>query len=461
MKKIYLMLLLICTACAFTACSDDDDEITTGNPVKEIKVPVLVAAGSDVTVNGKGFTDQSKIFLRDEDGETMEMTVRSFTKADLTFAVPETLTTGNYTVVLKQDGEWELRLIYITAKMPITDYKVPAEAIIGDTLKIVGAGFEDSPQIYLETSADTPEKIKMDNVKPVEGGLHIPIPDNFAKGSYVLYVYQNEQYWPLGDVRLIEPVLKPLSMITIVNFYEEDNGTYEITWNDEGRIKELNKWKIDYSEANKVVMTMHADQYGWSENYDATTIYNLTGGVAENGTNKATYDEEGEHYEEESNYAMEYTGDGYLNWMTAHEIVYGEPLDTKNTYTTEGDLITALEFFDMDMWANRKCEFDYSERSFPNTTEGIDLFALISEKLSLPDFNLRLLGIAGKHSAQLPGKITVYYLDEEGNPEEDPDIYQLYYEHNAKGQLTKVTMEYYSYGELSEYDSLIYTLDYE
>ena len=45
MKKIWCMLLMICSVCAFSACSDDDDkqkDIAGGDkecPVTEIKMP--------------------------------------------------------------------------------------------------------------------------------------------------------------------------------------------------------------------------------------------------------------------------------------------------------------------------------------------------------------------------------------------------------------------------------------
>ena len=38
MKKIRIMMLMICSICAFTACSDDDDP-TPQNPVSNVRIP--------------------------------------------------------------------------------------------------------------------------------------------------------------------------------------------------------------------------------------------------------------------------------------------------------------------------------------------------------------------------------------------------------------------------------------
>ena len=56
------MLLMVCSACAFTACSDNDDEPTP--PVAPTAtLPETCTAGEEVTVTGKDFVTAAKLIL--------------------------------------------------------------------------------------------------------------------------------------------------------------------------------------------------------------------------------------------------------------------------------------------------------------------------------------------------------------------------------------------------------------
>ncbi|MDE5610924.1 MAG: hypothetical protein K2I90_02775 [Odoribacter sp.] len=108
MKKIWLMLLVICSVCAFSACSDDDDEKKDGGideecPVTDVVVPSPVAAGDEVTITGKGFAETALLVLGN-----IEI-VATFTETEANFMLPYNFEPGDYKVILKQNGkEWEL-----------------------------------------------------------------------------------------------------------------------------------------------------------------------------------------------------------------------------------------------------------------------------------------------------------------------------------------------------------------
>lgn len=117
MKKIWLMLLMICSVCAFSACSDDDDDKKGDEekvcPVTEIVVPETAEAEGTVTITGKGFATTAKIALQKEEEQPMEVEAR-ITSTEVTFKVPAKFM-GDYNVILTQDGVWKIGTINITA----------------------------------------------------------------------------------------------------------------------------------------------------------------------------------------------------------------------------------------------------------------------------------------------------------------------------------------------------------
>ena len=60
------MLLIGCTAGAFTACSDGDDDQKPSCPITEYTVPSTAEIGGFYTVTGKGFEASAQLFLRNE-----------------------------------------------------------------------------------------------------------------------------------------------------------------------------------------------------------------------------------------------------------------------------------------------------------------------------------------------------------------------------------------------------------
>lgn len=111
------MLLMICSVCAFSACSDDDDEKKEGEqekvcPVKNIEVPATAEAEGMVTITGNGFATTAKLALQKEEETPMEVEA-DITSDEVTFKVPANFL-GEYDVILTQDGEWNIGTITIT-----------------------------------------------------------------------------------------------------------------------------------------------------------------------------------------------------------------------------------------------------------------------------------------------------------------------------------------------------------
>ena len=115
MKKI---LFFVMAAALFCGCKKENGgEIPC--PVAEVEMPASSAenplrAGAEVTLQGKGFTQSSEIWLRSSAearaAQDVKANVTSVTASSITFEAPEVY--GVQTVVLKQDGgEWSLGVL--------------------------------------------------------------------------------------------------------------------------------------------------------------------------------------------------------------------------------------------------------------------------------------------------------------------------------------------------------------
>ncbi len=101
MKKFLFFML---AAALFCGC-DKDDAPTC--PVMDISIPASsaenpVQPGSTVTIQGKGFTSASEIWLRGMARTDTQATVSNVTATAITFIAPAV--SGEQTVILKQDG---------------------------------------------------------------------------------------------------------------------------------------------------------------------------------------------------------------------------------------------------------------------------------------------------------------------------------------------------------------------
>ena len=109
MKNLFLFGAIL--ALCFTSCSkDDDNNVTPDAPIAGVELPESdptnpTAAGSPVTIKGKGFTKASEIWFRVAARSTSDVkaTVTAFTQTSITFTAPDV--EGSQSIVLKQDGK--------------------------------------------------------------------------------------------------------------------------------------------------------------------------------------------------------------------------------------------------------------------------------------------------------------------------------------------------------------------
>ena len=117
MKKIWLMLLMICSVCAFSACSNDDDEKKDDEekvcPVTNIVMSKTAEVGETIKITGEGFATTAKLTLQNEAGDNVDMEATINSDKEVTCIIP-TIEAGKYKVILTQNGTWEIGTIEIS-----------------------------------------------------------------------------------------------------------------------------------------------------------------------------------------------------------------------------------------------------------------------------------------------------------------------------------------------------------
>lgn len=118
MKNIWMMLLIICSACAFTACSGDDDKPTPPPVAPTATLPETLTIGQEVTINGKDFATTAKLIFKNSADAAKPLDIEGavFTATSITFTVPAGAEAGNYKIVVRQnDKEYELGTVELLA----------------------------------------------------------------------------------------------------------------------------------------------------------------------------------------------------------------------------------------------------------------------------------------------------------------------------------------------------------
>lgn len=405
MKKIGF-LLLVCVMAVYSACDDkgkEKDPVPV-NPVTEYKVPETGGIGKDVTVAGKGFPKESKIFLKDAGAALKEATVKTVTAVDLVFTVPGDIKTGEYTVLLKiGEAEYELGKIKLEPAVPVTGYEVPAEATVGDKVLIKGKGFADDCKISLKP--ETGDPLVIETVEQVETGIQFTLPEDLTPGDYKVELIQ-EGEWELGMLK-VKGVIPRVRKITCDN---EDTYTYAFEYYEDGKIKTIvkegggnyKKWIIKY-ESSKIEVT-YQDKDG-NIVADRSDIYHLNEeGVVTSSESQAEGGNE--------NYTYQYNA-GFLTRV--------EP---GINFKYESDNLK-VAWYDGRVEGDYEGYFSFTYGSQKYDALNLDPFTFIlDDYLGFSDQNIRMLGIGGKRSVNLPigldGWATTYtigYTFTEGEPQ--------------------------------------------
>lgn len=397
MKKIYFMLLMVCTICAFSACSDDDD-VTPRNPITDSRMPQELTVGEEFTITGKGFTANSKLYLKNTEGKLTALTVKSASETEIVVTLPATLTAGTYKVVIQQDGEWEIGTIMIISPNPITGYAVPAKVIKGNVLEITGVGFADNCSVYLKPVLGDP--IDMGTVTKVEGGIAVTVPEDIKEGVYTVVVKQDGN-WELGTTEVMAEIRvviekKSMERIWVDGVLEEETPGYSqtttLTYDTEGKVTAIRKvgdnseenWKITYTDDAVIIAISGSED---EEPIENTITFTLDKGRVTHSADELN----------EREYSWNYDKAGFLLSVTDDNAADQVLANVANYEYAGSDLSNGK-------YPGLSAVFNYATEAEVNNPAGVDLFACITEVIEFPDVTLtaRLLGICGKYPVHLP-----------------------------------------------------------
>ncbi|MDE5610775.1 MAG: IPT/TIG domain-containing protein, partial [Odoribacter sp.] len=302
MKKIWFMLLLVCSACAFTACSDDDEK-TPEAVAPTATMPEKISIGREVTIEGKDFADNAKLTLKSET-ETIELKDAKFTATSVTFTLPVNTKPGSYQVIVNQnDKDYVLGNVEVS-DFPITDLLMPSKIKTGEKTHIFGEGFTESDKLILQSNSE--QKIEIGDADFNDKEASFTLSYAFMAGNYSLLLIQNEKEYKLGDLEIeenttiITPITKRISKITYADGSGDVNYTLhyadnqieriEYSYQSEGETIEETVYNISYS-ANQILI-----------NHEDETIYTYTlsnGNVekcTDNGESVFNWDYNSENY---------------------------------------------------------------------------------------------------------------------------------------------------------------------
>lgn len=204
MKKLFSMMLMLCAAVAFTACSSEEEE--PGNPITNPVVPSSAKIGSEVTIQGSGFSANQTIWLDDANNVgSIPTKIEDFkvTSSGVTFTIPYTLIEGMLArvVVSQNNKDYELgTMTLLAADMPVSAVAVPSEMVLGTKdVTIAGTGFEDGDIVCMSPYDDVNEAYLEMDTKVVDGGVTVDVSTIDLEGTTYIFLKRGETVWKLGE----------------------------------------------------------------------------------------------------------------------------------------------------------------------------------------------------------------------------------------------------------------------
>lgn len=436
MKKIRIMMLMICSICAFSACSDDDDP-TPQNPVSNVKIPATAEIGTEIIVSGTGFASTAQFTFKGT-ASSADVSQPTIVSTGVTMTVPMSLTPGKYTLVLKQDGKWELGSIELTAaSLPIIGLEIPEAGFTGQTINIGGNGYNETSKVYTETGNGIRTEL---TVTDYQSGLVCTLPADLSAGTYQLILAQDGGEWTLTEEFEVVKY-KRLVKIGWVNDFSQimedyiTESTFEISY-AANEPQSFNYTNVPYGyEMNYDVQTNN-DQITlfisnpaseWEEGYVKQVTLGVTDDLAQSnatifydsGNAKEVNMSAGWTYADR--YMKSYEGEGGLN-------------DLEYTFDA-GNLVDV---------SGTSFEYDQTQKY---TRPGVDIAALFLQ-LSTIDYTndwgwmyAAFTGLIGEKSTGIPVKMSV------PDPEtEETTTHELNYTYDEDNYITSVSYESSYYG---------------
>lgn len=445
MKKIWIMMLMICSICVFSACSDDDDNPTPQNPVSNVKIPSTAEIGTEIIVSGTGFASTAQFTFKGT-ASSVDVSQVTVVPTGVSLTVPMSLTPGQYTLILKQDGEWELGNIELTAaSLPIIGLEVPETGFTGQTINIGGNGYNETSKVYAETENGIRTEL---TVTDYQSGLSCTLPKDLNAGTYRLILAQNGGEWTLTDefeVIKYKRLVK-IGWVMDMGDYGEMESTYEVSYaNDKPQSFKYNNngCEINYSvkiSNDQITLSAGEAEDGWEDAFYEGYVKNVILKVKDNlvQENNTTFynwnkekDQSGQWTYTEDQYMKSYESKGgFSNW----EYTFN---DSNNLTGIVGSM------------------FSYSFE-YDNTTYycPVDIAALLSEINSnsgdMGWLYSALMGLIGEKSAELPVKFSV--IDSYAS---ETITHDLTYENDKDSYVTSI-----SYVDGSQGVDITYRIDF-
>ena len=403
MKKIWLLMLMVCTVIGtFTACSSDDDgDPTPQLPVSAVSIPATAEVGGEVIIRGTGFTASGiSLYLENSSKEKTAIDA-AFSDAGVTFTVPMSLVAGVYNVILTQSGnEWTLGSITLTdADSPIISPSLPEMVVNpGKEVTLGGSGYESGDKIVLK--AESTSNIEISEVTISTDGLTFTLPADCPEGDYTVSLIRGTSSWVLDNVVLTVQKAKRVKKL-LVDAGKNMQLLLQINYDDKGRVNHVivddMEWDWAFQYEASVITTV-------SPISEAVLTYTIDDGKIIKSTDAM--------FDNYNNWA--YTERDYLSSVVNEENDY-EDYDGMNmtfTYNTDGNLEKLTMGSDIDI------QYTYNEGSIATVTNTIDpalAIHLINLILTKEDVACAfLLYQIGMTSKKIPNSITMPIQKENG-----------------------------------------------
>lgn len=403
MKKIWLLMLMVCTVIGtFTACSSDDDgDPTPQLPVSSVSIPATAAVGGEVIIRGTGFTASGISLYLENSSKEKTVIDAAFSNAGVTFTVPMSLVAGVYNVILTQSGnEWTLGSITLTdADSPIISPSLP-EVVVNPGKKVTlgGSGYESGDKIVLK--AESTSNIEISEVTISTDGLTFTLPADCPEGDYTVSLIRGTSSWVLDNVVLTVQKAKRVKEL-LVDAGKDMQLLLQINYDDKGRVNHVIvddmewDWAFQY-EASVITTVSPISEVGLTYTIDDGKIIKSTDAMFDNYNNWA------------------YTERDYLSSVVNEENGYEDygGMNMTFTYNADGNLEKLTMGSDIDI------QYTYNEGSIATVTNTIDpalAIHLINLILTKEDVAcVFLLNQIGMTSKKIPNSITMPIQKENG-----------------------------------------------
>ncbi len=317
MKKLFSMLLMLCAFVTFSACSSDDDQDVC--PVSSVVVPSSAKIGSEVTVQGKGFTSSQSFSLAysDEKKTPVALTDAKVSSSGLTFTVPYTAEEGQTVSLSVTEGgkSWTLGTMQLlAADNPVSAISVPSQMPLAANVTITGVGFADGDKIGIEEENGDKGIVYFDT-KVVDGGVEVSTLSSL-EGNVNVYLSRGNSVWKIGKTYTYHS--RVISSITI-----SENGFLDMYAGMIGLDGSALKLEMQYDKDYALQSVSSNSGLEWQLTYSGNTVsftgqftglpYTYTLDANKRIVSSTSYD----MYGDEVTYTWNYDADGYLVSITS------------------------------------------------------------------------------------------------------------------------------------------------